>query len=221
MTRPAAGVKVIGPMSPLSPEALPWWVEGLLAALVVGLTLALAVGVLLLARPEALFALNARLSRWVDTRATFGVLDQPRHLERFFYRHHRVLGVLIVLGASYVLWRWAFSYDRSEMMAVLGRRWVTAGLDWIPAAVEAVLVTLHVVVLVLGALIMFRPSMLKGVERAANRWQQPSTAPLDSVVGRLDGTFEGYPRVSGLLLIVSASWCLLALAPVIADVLAR
>ena len=208
-------------MNPLSPGALPWWAEGLLVALMAGLVLALAVGALLLAKPEALFALNARLSRWIDTRSTFGVLDQPRHLERFFYRHHRVLGVLIVLGAGYVLWRWAFHYDRDELLALLGRRWVTAGLDWIPAALEAVLVTLHTVVLVLGALIMFRPSLLKGVERAANRWQQASTTPLDSVVGSLDGTFEGYPRVSGLLLVITASWCLLALAPVIADLLRR
>ncbi len=208
-------------MNPLSPEALPWWAEGLLVVLMVGLALALAVGALLLARPEALFALNARLSRWIDTRSTFGVLDQPRHLERFFYRHHRILGGLIVAGAGYVLWRWAFSYDRADLLALLGRRWVTAGLDWIPAAVEAVLVTLHVVVLVLGALIMFRPSLLKGVERAANRWQQPSTASLDSVVGRLDDTFEGYPRVSGLLLVISASWCLLALAPIIVELLRR
>jgi hypothetical protein len=208
-------------MNPLSPATLPW-AEGLLAALVVGLALALVVGVMLLARPRALFALNARLSRWVDTRAVFGVLDQPRNLERFFYRHHRIMGLLIALGAGYVLWRWAFDYNRDGVLALLGRRWLARGLDWVPAALEAVLVALHGAILMVGLLVAFRPSLLKGFERTANRWQAgPPTARLDSVVGSLDGAFEGYPRISGLLLVITACWCLLALAPFMASVLAR
>ena len=208
-------------MSPLSPDVLPW-VQALAVVLLLGLLLALSVGLLLLARPQALFALNARLSRWVDTRQAFSLLDQPRHLERFFYRHHRILGSLIVLGSGYVLLRWAFAYDRADLLALLGPRWVARGMDWVPLALEAVLVGLHAAILVVGALILLRPSLLKGVERAANRWQEgPATTPLDSVVGNLDGTFEGHPRVSGLLLVALSAWCLLALAPVFADLLAR
>lgn len=208
-------------MSNLPADVLPW-VQGLALVLVLGLALALFVGVMLLARPAALFTLNQYLSRWVDTQATFRALDEPRHLERFFYRHHRILGLLIVLGAGSVLLRWALSYDRGEVMALLGPRWVARGMDWIPLALEAVLVGLHVLILGVGALIFIRPSLLKGVERAANHWQQaPGAARLDSVVADLDSTVEGAPRVSGLLLVLSASWCLLALAPVIADLLRR
>lgn len=208
-------------MNALSPLSLPL-AQGLLVALVVGLGLALVVGALLLARPQALFALNARLSRWVDTRGAFRVLDEPHHLERFFYRHHRALGLVIVVGASYVLWRWAFHYERADLIALLGPRFVSRGLDWVPAALETTLVTLHGAILMIGALVFVRPSLLKGFERTANHWQTgPATTPLDAVVGNLDGAFEGHPRVSGLLLVVSAFWCLLALAPVIADVLAR
>lgn len=208
-------------MTALSPTSLPF-LQGLAVVLVLGLLLAFFVGVMLLARPQALFALNARLSRWVDTRSTFHVLDQPRHLERFFYRHHRVLGAAIVLGASYVLWRWAFHYERAEAVALLSRRWLAAGMDWLPAALEVVLVGLHAAILVVGALIFFRPSLLKGVEQAANRWQSgPATHRLDSVVDGLDDAFEGHPRVSGLLLVVSAAWCLAALTPIFAEFLKR
>jgi hypothetical protein len=208
-------------MHTLSPEALPW-AQGLLAVLVLGLTLAVIVGVLLLARPRALFALNAWLSRWVDTGSTFRMLDQPHHLERFFYRHHRAVGAMIAAGAAYVLWSWAFAYDRADVIAILGRRWISAGLDWVPAALEVAVVGLHGAILAVGLLVLFRPSLLKGLERTANRWQDgPAATPLDSVVGNLDGAFEGHPRISGLVLVVSAFWCLLALAPFIADVLTR
>lgn len=208
-------------MTPLSPTLLPW-VQGLLAALMLGLALAFLVGLLLLARPQALFKLNARLSRWVDTRALFGVLDQPRHVERFFYRHHRIVGALIVLGATYVLWRWAFAYDRSDLQALLGQSWVSRGLDWIPVALEATLVALHAAILAIGLVICLRPSLLKGIERTANHWQPgPGTARLDSVVANLDVAFEGYPRVSGLLLAIASIWCLTALVPVVSQVLWR
>lgn len=207
-------------MTPLSPAALSL-LQGLAVALVLGLLLALVIGVLLLARPGAAFAINQRLSRWIDTRPAFSALDRPRSLERFFYRHHRVLGALIVLGASYVLWRWAFAYERADLIAVIGRRWVAAGLDWVPAALEVALVGLHLAVLVVGALVFVRPSLLKGVERTANRWQDASANRLDAVIGSLDGAFEGHPRVSGLILTISATWCLLALAPVLAELLRR
>jgi hypothetical protein len=208
-------------MTPLSPDSLPW-IQGLALVLMIGLVLALFVGALLLAKPAALFALNASLSRWVDTGKTFRALDQPRHLERFFYRHHRALGVAIMLGAGYVLWSWAFHYDRAEVVALLSRRWLASGMDWVPVALETVLVVLHVAILVIGMLIFFRPSLLKGVEAAANRWQQgPTTQPLDAVVGRLDGAFEGSPRVYGLVLLVLASWCLVALVPVVTELLKR
>jgi hypothetical protein len=208
-------------MSPLPPEVLPW-IQGLAVVLVLGLGLALFVGVLLLARPQALFALNQWLSRSFDTAPTFRALDQPRHLERFFYRHHRVVGALIVAGAAYVLLRWAFAYDRSGVLALLSPRLAKGGMDWVLPALEATLVGLHVAILAVGVLIMFRPSLLKGVEKAANRWQDgPTTTPLDSVVGNLDGAFEGHPRLSGLVLVASALWCLLALAPVVADLLRR
>ncbi len=198
------------------------WTDALLVALMVGLALALVVGELLLARPQALFALNARMSRWVDTRAAFGLLDRPHHLERFFYRHHWPIGILIALGAGYVLWRWAFAYERSEVLALLSRRWLASGLDWVPAALEATVVALHGAILVVGLLVAFRPSLLKEFERAANHWQRgPATAPFDTVIGTLDGTFEGSSRVSGLLLTIAACWCLLALAPFLAGVLAR
>lgn len=209
------------PMTPLSPTLLPW-AQGLLAALMLGLALALLVGLLLLARPQWLFALNASLSRWVDTRALFGILDRPRHVERLFYRHHRIVGSLIVLGAAYVLWRWAFAYDRSDLQAVLGQRWLNAGLDWLPAALEAALVALHGAILAVGLIILFRPSLLKGLERTANQWQPGlEMARLDAVVGNLDGAFEGHPRVSGLLLAIASSWCLMALTPIVLDILRR
>ena len=208
-------------MTFVSPDSL-HWVQGLLVVLIVGLMLALCVGVLLLVRPQALFALNAILNRWIDTGAALSKLDQPHHIERFLYRHHRILGVMIVAGAGFVLWRWAFAYERSEVLVALGTPFLNKGLDWIPAALETALVALHGAILMVGIVVMFRPSLLKSFERTANHWQRgPATAPLDAVVVGVDGAVEDHPRVSGLLLVLAACWCLLALAPAVWDLLGR
>jgi hypothetical protein len=128
-----------------------------------------------------------------------------------------------MLGACYVLWSWAFAFDRDAFVSLLGRRWVTSGLDWIIAALEAVVVLLHLLILVAGAVILFRPSLLKGVEKTANRWHDAgvSSERLDVVVATVDQGVAVYPRLSGLVLVATSSWCLAALAPFVAQALSR
>lgn len=204
-----------------SPEFL-WLVEALLFALVGGLALALLVGALLLVRPPLLLAINQRLSRWIDTRSTFGLLEQPLMLERFFYRHHRLLGSLVTAGAIYVLWQWAFTYDREAFIALLDRRWLAAGLDFVVPALELALVVLHVLILFVGLIILLRPSLLKNVERVANRWHSGLPADsLDAVIGSVDRGISLYPRLSGLVVVAAAAWSLVVLTPVLVQLLGR
>jgi hypothetical protein len=205
----------------VSPDLL-WLAQGLLVALTAGLALALVVSVLLLARPGVLFALNARMSRWIDTRRQFDALETPHQLERFFYRHHRAVGAAIIGGTGYVLWQWAFAYEREAFLLLLDRRWVTGHLDWVPVALETALVGLHGAILLIGVVILLRPSLLKGLERAANRWHQlPREHRLDRVVAHLDTGFELYPRLSGLILLLATAWSLASLIPVLGATLGR
>src|SRR5689334_8160674 len=139
-----------------------WLWHGLLFALALGLVLSFVVGLLLLLRPATLFTLNAWLSRWIDTRDRLKVLEQPHSVERLAYRHHRLVGGAIVLGAAMVLWRWAFAYDRGTFMAALGRYWTASGLDWIVDGLACSLVLLHIAILAFGVLVFIRPSLLKG-----------------------------------------------------------
>lgn len=201
---------------------LSWFPPALLTILALGLMLAIAVGALLVIRPSLLFAINTRLSRWIDTGERFRALERPRYWERYFYRHHRVLGTLVTFGAGYVLWSWAFAYERAALISVLPPRIVHGGLDWIVAALETLLVLLHGVILLVGLVILFRPSLLKSVERRANVWHGGSvTSRLDTIVGPLDRGLALFPRVSGLVLLAAAAGSLAQLLPVVLQALAR
>lgn len=209
-------------MSSLTSPEFAWLAEGLLASLVAGLLLALFVGALLLVRPRALLELNRRVSRWVDTRGAAQALEKPLMLERLFYRHHRALGAAILLGAGYVLWQWAFSFDRHGLVGLLDPRWRANGLDWIVPAAEVLIVGMHVLVLIAGGVILLRPSLLKGIEKSANRWHRGlSTEQLDRVVGSLDDRVAVYPRVCGLALLATSLWSLAGLLPLLLQALSR
>jgi hypothetical protein len=203
-----------------APEIV-WLTQALLVALALGLAASFIVGALLLSRPRVLFAVNRSLSRWIDTTYIIRYLEQPRTLERHFYRHHRLLGSAIVLGAGYVLLRWALVYDAAAFLAALDIQGARQ-LDWLVRALEFIVVLVHALALGLGAVILVRPSLLKALEHKANRWHTGfSLEKLDAVVGTLDTGFAVYPRLSGLLLVLATGWSLAALGPVIMQVLGR
>lgn len=199
---------------------LAWLAEGLLLSLALGLLLAAAVGLGILLRPDRTFAVNERWSRWIDTTGEFEVLDRPRSLEPLFYRYHRLAGTLITLGSSFVLWQWMFAYKRDGVFALLGARWALPELNWIVTAGEFIVVGLHVVILGIGLVILVRPSLLKIVESGGNRWHRTAVGQaLDRVYSPLERGFQLHPRVAGLGLLVSATWCLSGLVPVLARIL--
>ena len=71
-------------MEALFGSDLTWLAQAAMLMLMLGLVLALFVGLALMVRPGFLFAINARMSTWVDTQRGFATLEQPVVLERFF-----------------------------------------------------------------------------------------------------------------------------------------
>ncbi|MEX0914477.1 MAG: hypothetical protein WDZ60_01170, partial [Wenzhouxiangellaceae bacterium] len=129
----------------------------LLSALVV---LAITTLAYTLASLTALLPSNGRDADGTTTRPEgAGAGDRPRRIERFVYRHHRLFGTAIVLGALLYLWR----------IASIGLLWPSAGhsawLSGLPA-----LTVLHLLVLPFGTVMLIRPSLLKRIEQTSNRW---------------------------------------------------
>lgn len=110
------------------------------------------------------------------------VLERPWGVERFIYRRHRLFGGAIVVGVLVFL-------------AVLGvaptRLFNTVLLGGSGGKLAVLLVwTLAIAVLVIGIIVLLRPSALKSVEGRANRWIQLFPTVLTS------------RQIGGLLLVV-------------------
>lgn len=108
-------------------------------------------------------------------------LHRPRRIERWVYRHHRATGVLITIGAGYALF--VLIASRSDDGALPTGAW------------SVPIVGVELLAMLFGVVVFFRPSLLKSLEGAANRW-------IDVESGRL----------GSLLIAACSAYCLVGLA---------
>ena len=105
----------------------------------------------------------------MNWRAFLQRLDEPRDVKRAVYRVHRLAGILLFAGALFALDRLWSTYE-----SVLAR----VALGWGNADLRVILVESLWLFLLLGnalalaasLVVVFRPSLLKGVERWADRF---------------------------------------------------
>lgn len=134
--------------------------------LLVGL-FAAAIGVILMLAPDGYERLATRLNREWSTRRAMKDLEIPHYYERFFFRHHRWVGILLLIGCGYFFFAFVTRMSPAEAAAGLpgpsALLWAWEGLFWF-------LVVANLVAAILALVILIRPSALKPLESVANRW---------------------------------------------------
>lgn len=124
---------------------------------------AILLGIGLLLAPAQVMRFNAHCSRWVDGEKLRLAPDRPLYTERFIYRHHRLAGSLLFCGSVYVLYKLMLDPRRPRSPGV------SDPYGLFDAAV-AVLVVFAVFGSTIGAVIATKPSLLRDIETAANKW---------------------------------------------------
>jgi hypothetical protein len=170
--------------------------------------LGLAVGAVLLLAPGVLRA-GGRWRRWLLEIDLMVLLDRRRAVERYLYRHHYALGAAVIVGAlASLVTLWALRDDplvTGVLSGILGA--------WGARVVIITSWALAMFALGIGVFVLIRPSALKKMEAAANRWIEPFPS-----AGR-PGAPAGYsvisrfvlrlPRLTGLLLLASGLGCIM------------
>ncbi len=170
-----------------------------------GGVLATLVGLWLLIAPVGFASFSGMINRWVSTRQAAHWLEAPRPIERFFYRRHKVFGVLLIMGAAFALYYLGFHYDAARMLAVFALPWTGPGVEAVTSALTGFLLFGNGMVLLIGVIVLLRPSLLKGVETASNRWVSTREAfdSLDSRSDFPDEVIAHRPRLAGAVLLVA------------------
>lgn len=180
--------------------------QSLAIFLIIGSLMGIAVSLLLIFKPHLMVRINRVANRWISTRHLDQWLDRSVSIEHWFYQHHRPLGILIVLGACYILVYFGLLFDKPIVLQRLAGYAPSWQLDILLDALALASLIGAVVALFTGLFLWLRPSLLRGIEEEANRWvswrraAKPLAIPRDQVERFVAGHAQ---RVGWLLLLGS------------------
>ncbi len=199
----------------MNPLIQTWLLQSLVIFLVVGSFAGLLVGAVLVIAPQRLQHLSALLNRWVSTRQFDKGLERSFSVDPWFYRYRQASGVLILLGSLYVLYYFTAGLDRGLAVDGLARHFAY------PVAFVAALLDALVLFSLLGALcavmvalfMLFRPSLLRGVEQGANQWLslRRTLKPMEIPRTDMDVYVLRYARQTGIFLLLGGLYTMVFL----------
>ena len=144
--------------------------QALATFLLIGALAGAALALLLIFKPHLLGRINRATSRWVSTRHIDRLLDKIISLEEWFYRYHRPLGILIILGAGYISVFFGLLFDRTASLQRLAGYMPARLADGLLDALVLSMLTGAVIALLAGLFLWLRPSLLRGIEEKTNKW---------------------------------------------------
>src|ERR1035437_4572519 len=156
-------------MKIFNPADMLW--QALAIFLLIGAIAGVAVSLLLIFKPQLYQRVNQVGNRWVSTRHASQWMDHSISIEQWFYRHHRPMGLLVVLPAGYMLMYFGWQFDKAAAMKsfsvyVPNKLW----LDMLVQAMVLIALIGGAVALITGLFIGLRPSLLRGFEKQSNKW---------------------------------------------------
>lgn len=187
--------------------------QSLAVFLHIGAMLGILVGLLLIFRPDLTERINRVANRWISVRHLERLLDRSFSIEHWFYRHHRVLGITIVLGAIYIIIYFGFLFDKTYALQHMSSKAPVKLLD-IPLDALVLFALLGAAVaLIAGLFVWLRPSLLRGIEESANQWvsSRRATKVLDVPHDQLERFVARHARQIGLLLLLGGIYLSLAM----------
>ena len=186
--------------------------EALRVICLVAGVLGVVTGAGLVISPGGALGEGSRWRRWLLEIDLVALLDRRRSIERPLYRHHRAFGAGVVAGTvAWLVALWGLSDHPALVSALTG----TLGA-WGARVLILTLWAFAAFALGIGLFVLIRPSAIKGLEAAANRWLEPfrtASRPGDAAWVEFIGWWVlRAPRLSGVLLLAAGLGCLRVLA---------
>ena len=183
--------------------------------LLIGALMGIILALLLIFKPQWLPRINRVANHWVSTRHISQLMDRSIRTERWFYRHHGVVGPLVVMGAAYMLLYFGWLLDRAAALRALNAYVTNPHVASI--LMQALLLFAligAVVALLIGAVYWVRPSLLRGLETQSNQWVswRKATKVMDVTHDHVDLFVAQHAQGVGWLLLAGSVYLLVVMA---------
>lgn len=162
----------------------------------------LIVGAVLILRPHWLVRASPIANRWISTGQLDRMLNISINADSWFYRYRRASGLATFVGAMYVLYFFSVQIDKTR-----------AGSGYIGVLFDSmVLIALlgAALALFVSLIVLFRPSLLRKFESAANEWISLRNAlkPLDISHNNVDEFTFRHAQQMGVILVLCSVYTL-------------
>ncbi|MFZ2540652.1 MAG: hypothetical protein WAW75_02635 [Gallionella sp.] len=181
--------------------------------LLVTALLGILLGLLLIFRPQLLVRINQLANRWISTRHLSRLMDRSISFEQWFYQHHRVTGIAVVLGASYIFGYFGLWFNKAAAMQRMRVRIPPQLLDGLLDALVLCTLLGAAVAFIIGLFLWLRPSLLRGFEAQSNQWvsSRQATKILDIQRDQVDRFVMHHAQKAGWLLLLGSIYLFLIL----------
>lgn len=161
------------------------------------------IGLLLLLQPSIIIRLNNRVAKKISLRRMTKVIEVPNYVDHLFYRHHRILGIIVTLLSAYVLYYFLVIYNPVLLADYLKSFNYGFVYEIVINAGRLFMLISSAIIVLLGVAIFIRPSQLKVIERWANIWvsTRKSTQPLSVDHDQVNQLVYKYPRLAGFIIV--------------------
>ncbi len=163
-------------------------------------------GVLMFFAPGSMVRAGNVLNRWVSSERWLSPLEDPWRIERYFYRKHVFVGAVIVIAALYTLLMLLINFEGVGVASKSLGVHEDIIMTWLVESVVMFVILGSLCTLIVGIIVIVRPSLLKGFESWMNRWIRTDSVldPLDAPHGELDRLFSSRHRLVGLIVMAGS-----------------
>lgn len=191
-------------MLPDPMNAILW--QSLAIFILVGALFGILLGLLLIFNPQLVQFLSREGNRWISTRHLNQMLDRSVSVEHWFYRHHRLAGMIAMLGAVYIFVHLGLLFDKAAAIPRLGIQLPVRLLEWLLDALVLGALAGAAAAFVAGCFLWFKPGVLRNIEAEANRWVslRRATKVLDVPRDQVDRFVMRHARRMGWLLLLGS-----------------
>ena len=189
--------------------------------LIIGNSLAIIVGLVMMLLPDKLPQITAITDRWISTRQAMRSIEQNIDSDRYSLKHPYIFGIVISLAALLILVKTsliAYQLSAREGGQLLAGIFNTTSLG--PPAWEVIWLTM-ITFIYLGAALavfvgitaMFKSTWLLEVSRKANTWvsSRKQLKPVELPNPVLDDYIRARPRLWGGIITATATFVLVVM----------
>ena len=185
--------------------------------LLIGALTGVAVSLLLIFKPYLVARVNQVANRWVTMRHADRWLDRSISIEQWFYQYHRPLGILVILGAGYILVYFGLLFDKPSALRGMAGHMPARLLDGLLDALVLTALVGAAVALFVGLALWLRPSLLRGIEEESNQWisSRRATKVLDVPHDQVERFVARHAQRVGWLLLLGSIYLFFAMLRVL------